>query len=201
MAAAEAISLEAEPFTVWWNARGVPIEVEHKIALRSDTYRTYEASSFSRKNKFFLNWSAADVHELLDLLRDSPELIRVDLSAKPPTLAAYLMIDVANCQKREDNDVKDEKQKCVSLLLKIASKIKTNPDKFLCFGTSSSSESHYNCGPLIPLTYSVTTLARYLPDVPSISTDGDKYKWSWDNVPASYLFIKRVTVEKIEIFY
>ncbi|AYV82620.1 MAG: hypothetical protein Hyperionvirus1_199 [Hyperionvirus sp.] len=198
---AAAVSLESVdkgfvPHTVVWNARRVLIDVDRESGLRSDTYRAYEKYNFDKKEPFYLNWRADDVHELLDKLRDNAGLIRVDLSAKgAPTLAAHLMIDVACCQKKDeddakkaDNDAKEEKLKCIPILKEIAAKIKSNPDKYRCHSIWGEC---YDCEDLIPPPYYSSTMLKYLSDVPLMHELGDLYKWEW-NDKGSRLSMKKV---------
>ncbi|AYV83162.1 MAG: hypothetical protein Hyperionvirus4_127 [Hyperionvirus sp.] len=187
MAAAGAVSPDKSPiqYTVWWNARGKMIEVERESALRSDRYRAFETYRLSKEQKFYINWSEEEVHKLLDLVRDSA-LIRVDLSIKPTSLIAYLMIDVASCQKKDDDDKKriiaEDEKKNVSLLLSIAAEIKKNPDQYSCRGHRLTYKFVCNCAILIPETYCVDTLYRFSKDVPLVPDKGDVYRWEWKKV-------------------
>ncbi|AYV83170.1 MAG: hypothetical protein Hyperionvirus4_135 [Hyperionvirus sp.] len=207
MAAAAApvtLDLDSEsfvPHTVVWKARYVLIDVDRASALRSDTYRAYLNSNFDKKEPFYVNWSPGDVDKLLDILRDTPELIRVDLSIKPATLAAHLMIDVSKCQKKDEDDLKkkeedtkNEKLTYISALKKAANFIKNNAyrDNFAFPSTYKTDCVWYDCEGLIPRPLTISKAIQYLSDVPFMSEPLDTQKWEWAcQGPRLSLYIKK----------
>ncbi|AYV82500.1 MAG: hypothetical protein Hyperionvirus1_79 [Hyperionvirus sp.] len=172
-------------YTVIWDARGQNIAVLRELALRSDTYRAYCESSFC-KDKFYINWSPEDVHKVIDLLRDSPGLIHVNLHSRPSTLAAYLMIDVASYQKY----AAERKEKCLAVLKEIAKEIRRNPGKYRL--NSVALPNYYTCESLIPATHLTTELSRYLSEVPFSPSEGKWYRWEWEYIQREGLFMKKV---------
>ncbi|AYV82549.1 MAG: hypothetical protein Hyperionvirus1_128 [Hyperionvirus sp.] len=166
MAAGEEVK---DPHTVKWNARGSEIEVYGRSALRSEIFKSYSKSgSFDKKDLFYLDWAAIDVHTLLDGLRDSPMLDSKNMSENVKKLADYLVID-GECNRVE-------KEKNVAILISIAEKVRATPERFRYL---SDSRYIYSCETLIPKNYPLGELLLYLDDA-SVAIDV-KGTWNWVN--------------------
>ncbi|AYV83345.1 MAG: hypothetical protein Hyperionvirus6_26 [Hyperionvirus sp.] len=170
MAASESLDGTPLTYTVKWNARGRIIDVVRGSALRCDSYRAYEEGPFEKKEPFFVDWEEKDVHEVLNLIRDTQGLIRVDLSKQPATLAAHLMIDVARYERFEAQD----EMPYLPILRKVSTEIMLNPEKYSYHTIIPDCPVLHSCESLIPSTVSRAKLWEY-----SSFVDLTIFGWQW----------------------
>ncbi|AYV84529.1 MAG: hypothetical protein Hyperionvirus28_17 [Hyperionvirus sp.] len=187
------------PHTVIWDARGIKIKVAGSSAFRSDTYKSYYRSPIrpiDKEEAFYLDWTAQDVHEFLDALRDSPELNRTNLSINVSNLANYLLTDVESHQSQMDEKKRSleletiERIETVAVLTDIASRIKIWPSGLPIWRFDRSKRvATYNCAELIPKAYSLEKLSKYLSAVPIDEKRNGKWKWATKHDGVSGLYI------------
>jgi len=151
--------------TVLWNARGTLIQVNTKSAHRSATYVAYMTSpSRDCTIPFYIDWSPADVHALLDRLRDSVSPIGVNIYETSLTLASYLKIDIKYTPPEEKKLI-DE---CTALLYSISKMVLEDPTKYSStqHADERSVSAWFNCAPFIPKDIPIKLLMMCSHEIP-----------------------------------